>query len=352
MNNTPAKQRIEYFDHLRLLATFMVIVIHVSGPYWYTAEISSPQWQILNLLESLSRWSVPVFFMISGTLFLGSSRDIRVILRKNLLRIVTAFLFWSAVYIGICFGKGQYTPAEAFREFLAGYYHMWYLYAIAGLYLAVPILRMVAQSRQTMHYFLAMAFLFGCLLPQGAIFLGLVSPEARNTAERLLSLLSFQSVCGYSLYFVLGYCLHSADISPRNRKILYSLGAVSLLATVLLSGAASRILGQPVHVFLEYMTPNVFFVSAAVFVFARYNFRYGRLSPALVSLLQKLSVYSFGVYLVHPLLYDVLRYNLGVDLMACNPLLSVPAASLGLMVVSYGISAVLNRIPLLKKYIV
>jgi len=352
MQTISKKQRIEYFDLLRILATLAVITIHVTGPYWYNTEITSVQWQILSIFESISRWSVPIFFMISGTLFLDGNRDIRQILRKNILHVVTAFLFWSAIYSGINYAKGFFTIPDAIQEWLYGYYHMWYLYVIAGLYLAVPILQKITQSRETTKYFLLMSFLFACFFPQLSIWMGFFSPWFQDTANHMLSLLSFDLVCGYCLYFVLGWYLHSTNLSEKARKIIYTLGIVSLLATVLLTSATSLWQKTPIHSFLEYLTPNTFFVSVSVFVFAKYHFSYGKLSPKLITVLQKLSLYSFGVYLVHPLLYDILRYNLGFDLMLWSPLFSVPAATLIITIASFLISALIHQIPVLKKYIV
>lgn len=352
MNKASVKQRIEYFDYLRILATLSVIMIHVCTPYWFSTDVFSSDWLYLNLYESISRWSVPIFFMISGTLFLSSTQGIRQILRKNICHMVTAFLFWSTIYIGICYFKGQYSLPDALREILFGYYHMWYLYVITGLYLAVPILRQLTKSRETTRYFLLMALLFNTILPYAAIYLGLFDLTLQQTAERMMNSLSFQMVCGYSLYFVLGWYLHNTDITPKNRKVIYVLGIVSLLATVVMSYTESIRQQTPVHTFFEYLSPNVFFVSAAAFVFAKYHFRYGKLPATAVTLLQTLSKYSFGVYLVHALLYDTLRYNLNFDLLAYPPVISIPAVSLALLAASFLVSALLHQIPVLKKHIV
>lgn len=352
MNHSSVKQRIEYFDHLRILATLAVVTIHVCTPYWFNGDVNSTNWLFLNLFESASRWAVPIFFMISGTLFLGSTQGIKTILRKNVLHIFTAFVFWSAVYTGICYLKGQYSVPDAIREFLYGYYHMWYLYAIAGLYLAVPILRKITESKETTKYFLLMAILFGSFLPWSAMYLGLYHPTVQTTVETMLGLLSFNSVCGYSLYFVLGWYLHNTDFSPKQRKVIYGLGIAGLLATFGLSYAESIRMQAPVHTFFEYRNPNVLFTGAAVFVFAKYHFRYRKLSSAWIAILQKLSKYSFGVYLVHALLYDVLRYHLYFDVLSYPAVISVPAVSLVLTAISFLISAVIHRIPLLKKHIV
>jgi len=48
----------------------------------------------------------------------------------------------------------------------------------------------------------------------------------------------------------------------------------------------------------------------------------------------------------------VLRYNLGVDILAFHPLISVPVIGVGVFLLSMGLSGILNHIPVLKKYIV
>ncbi len=94
-------QRIAYFDVLRILATFAVIVLHLSAQHWADTDVYSRAWQAFNLYDSAVRWAVPVFVMISGALFLSGSQSIGHILKKNVSRLVTAFIFWSALY-GYC----------------------------------------------------------------------------------------------------------------------------------------------------------------------------------------------------------------------------------------------------------
>ena len=61
--NLNSTQRIISFDLLRIVAAFAVIMIHTSGQ-WF-GELS-PEWEFANIYDSLSRWCVPVFIMISG----------------------------------------------------------------------------------------------------------------------------------------------------------------------------------------------------------------------------------------------------------------------------------------------
>lgn len=65
------KTRKCYIDILRVIASFAVVLIHVTVSYIDDYSADTSQWAILNLFNSLSRWSVPVFVMISGAVTLG-----------------------------------------------------------------------------------------------------------------------------------------------------------------------------------------------------------------------------------------------------------------------------------------
>ncbi len=64
--------KIYWIDNLRGIACLMVVMIHTTTWYVINAHSVSPiTWDIANVLNSASRVSVPLFFMISGYLFFG-----------------------------------------------------------------------------------------------------------------------------------------------------------------------------------------------------------------------------------------------------------------------------------------
>ena len=65
------ENRIEYLDLLRIIAIFGVVVLHVAAQNWVKEFTNVFNWNVYNVYDSLVRWTVPVFVMISGTLFLS-----------------------------------------------------------------------------------------------------------------------------------------------------------------------------------------------------------------------------------------------------------------------------------------
>ncbi len=61
------QEKIHWITNLRGIACMMVVMIHSTS--WYITHphaITLMEWDIANLLNSASRVSVPLFFMISG----------------------------------------------------------------------------------------------------------------------------------------------------------------------------------------------------------------------------------------------------------------------------------------------
>ena len=349
MGNLVKNQRVVYYDLLRVAATFAVILIHISGSYFGEKNPSSFDWQIYNFYDGISRWSVPVFVMISGALFLKAEVNLEKLFKKNIIRIVTAFIFWSLAYgIFEIIVKNRRIKL-ALGEMLFGHYHMWFLFMIVGLYLAVPLLKKITESTKLTVYFLILSLIFSVIIPQGIDIVSLFSESIGDTLIEISDCVGIKNAVGYSGYFVLGYYLSSIEIDRKNRKLIYLLGVIGFVGTVGLTSLLSIIKKEPLLTMQEYFSSTVLMESVAVFVFFKYS--NPKLSEKSVRILSGLSKYSFGVYLVHPMILETFS-RLGLDVQTFSPILSIPVILIAGAVVSFVISALLNRIPVLKKYIV
>ena len=343
--------RVIYFDVLRITAIFFVVAVHLSAQHWSDVDVSSRAWFAFNLYCTAGKWSVPVFVMISGALFLGRDLDVRSILKKYLLRIAIAFAFWSAAYA--LFVRALYGIAwdEVLFRFFTGHYHMWFLFMIAGLYLLVPLLRPIVQNEKLLRYFLLLAFIFTFLLPQAAFFCSFALPQV----SEVIRTVAMYSYCffplGFTVYFIGGYYLSRRDLSRREETVLYCVGTAALLFSIAAPVVLSRAQGAPSDAFYNYNSLNVLLTSVPIFVFARQHLNFPKLGGQALGVLGRLSKYSFGVYLVHPMVIELLG-RFGIDTFSCNAFFSVPLLAVIVFASSMALSALLHQIPVVKKYFV
>ena len=304
-------------------------------------------WHVLNFYHGcLVRWAVPVFVMISGALFLNPDKNIPIkkLYSKYILRITSAFVFWSFLYSCAWYFEKQSGIIGAFKHFLSGNYHLWFLFMISGLYVIVPFVRQIAESHFLTQYFLMLTIIFTFIMPECANLIGLFSQESSILARKLINTIDLRFVSGYAGYFLLGYFLDRTYLSRKTELFIYTAGAAGLIISIITSALGSLYKNEP---FVSYgnFTVEVLCLSIAVFVFFKTHFNHEN------SIVRKLSQYSFGAYLVHAAVIPVLR-KIGLHALTFNPVFSVPVIAVIVFMLSFIISAVLNHIPVLKKYIV
>src|ERR1019366_5112716 len=147
------KDRLYYVDAARCCACLLVVASHVFAPICAGMHhYSSTTWWFFNLFDSVIRPSAAIYVMISGILFLGSSRDdgYFTFVWKRYAKLLPPFIVWSFIY---AFYE-SYGNVESFRwghaalQILQGptSYHLWFMYMILALYLVMPILRRFVQA--------------------------------------------------------------------------------------------------------------------------------------------------------------------------------------------------------------
>jgi len=340
--------RIVYFDWVRIGAAFLIMLLHTASLCWYDTDVSSAPWLFLNIFKTLTDHAVLLFVMISGSLFLGRVIPAKQLYLKYILRIFCAFVFWSFLYALI--SNYMWGIGSVLTVTLASHYHLWFLPMIAGLYIASPILRLFVKNDSLFRYFLILSFTFTFMIPQ---ILGLISDfggsgvlQWINAVNDRLNELGVHLVFGYSFYFLMGYHLHRTDFRRKHRLILYALGAAGLIATFALSYAQAQLNGEPLDNYHTNFNIGVLLAAMALFVFFKYNFKNDS------AFVRALSKYSFGAYLIHALVIEQLSERLGLNALSFHPLLAVPAVAVITFEVSFAVSALLNRIPFVKKYLV
>jgi len=352
----PAKQ-ILYLDWLKLIAAFCVVNIHVVAEPMYNYSMPAPLWLVLNIYDSLCRFCVPAFFMASGAVFLSEERAFRFkpFLLKNIVKLIVVYVLWSAIYhlfeLLVLDGASLSVTLHdiVHGDFIPGFFHLWFLPAMVGAYLCVPFLRFLCASQQYHKYcvYAAVAFIF---LP--SFLAGF--PMLLTYTTFLDSLLPFSALYP-AAYMVVGSYLHKTALQRRQRLALYLGGLVStVMMIVLTQWNFSNVFYYPAYVFAFYNYEGllVFMQACAVFVLVR-QLTQARKGKACVNprLLRSLAKYTFASYLVHMMIVETLGKTMLRTLPFSYPL-SMPITSVTVFLISMGISWVLNRIPLVNRYLI
>jgi len=354
------ESRIGHIDTLKTLAILGVITIHIcSGPL-VQFQIGSLDWFLTLFWASISRWSVPVFLMCSGVLFLNPDKKITIkqIFTKYMLRIVIALVFWALFYemfdILKAFHRSGYFDLAIINKSIKNlltlntHVHLYYIYIIILIYSLLPIIRVFsdAASKQQMEYALLAWVILGIVLPFALRFYPLTLIKGIVTQYSLS--LAYSSIG----YFVLGGYLQRYTLRKRTTYIIYSLGLLGLVTTVFGTIVASTASKTVIGMYLEGTAPNIAAMAAALFLLVK-NLQ-GKASNTVggkTKISRYISKASFCIYLVHVFFIMIFR-DLNFFNPIVGPIYAIPLYVLLALILSIGVYFVLSKIPVVNKYLV
>ena len=355
-----AENRLAYADLLRVISMLAVIAVHVSGGWLESLPAGTAEWNALNAWDCLTHWCVPVFVMCSGMFLLDPKKTVSWLdlFVRYILRMVTALLFWGMAYILLYdLVGGRFSldaVVHAFKAVVLGNTetHLWFLTMMIGLYLLTPLLRAFVRGarRSDFHWFFLVYAVFMFILPMFLRLRG--SQTAALYADRLYLnfTLGFPPLA-YVGYFLAGYYLKEYTINRLAEGLIYVAGIAGAAFTVWGSAYLNHGNGpgQFNGLMMSYLTPNVAAMAVAIFVLFRYvlgvsdeRSRRQRVGNA--------ARYGFGVYLSHVVFLILLRY-LGLSNPPIPPVVAVPLLTLVIFIPSFALSWLLNKIPVVGRYI-
>ncbi|WP_084783918.1 acyltransferase [Paenibacillus sp. FJAT-26967] len=307
--------RIIYIDILRIISILAVIILHITADLLTrTNDFDTTSWWISNIFNSVARFAVPVFFMISGAMILRIEvTSYRQFYRKRVLPLVIPLVIWSLIY-GL---YNQYVIRQSTMnayEFLIdyayklvmdqNYIHLWFLYAIIAIYITVPLItRLVkACTEKELRYYLILWFVISILyrFVSDTIF--------RVTSEGIyVPIMNIPLFMGYLGYFILGYYLFHYKVSLRLKTVLYNIGIISFFLTPIATYFVSLYSGVLDEMFYGNYSITTFFMSAGIFLYFQEKEPVinARINDKVKKLISSFSKASFSIYLVH-LLVEIL----------------------------------------------
>lgn len=350
---TSDKERIIYFDIIRIMACYLVIVVHVSANQIYDFSPKSFDYQVSQFLNTLSITAPAIFFMLSGALFLNpDSKDISIkkLWSRYILRMVVSYVFWSCFFTFI-FWLPYYTfsleTVKAYiQEFFYGVpmYHMWFIPAIVSIYMVLPLLKPAFADKKRCKYYLYLFMVIQIFIPT---VLKLNFPH-EDLIRALYSKIPYLLCIGYVGYFVLGYFLSVEEFGKKSRIVIYVLGILSLIAAVGIDGYLSVYQNTAVVMFSDLFSINSFLVVSAVFVALRYiPWKANKITKAV----SKLSRLTFGIYLIHPLFMQMFFEHCPF-LLKLPAIVWIPSIAIATFLCSTIVIWIISKIPIANKYLI
>ena len=327
-------------------------MIHVSANYYYKCNINSLNWKITLYFNGLSRFSVPIFFMISGDLFLKKDIMFKILYFKYIKKLFIHYIIWSIIY---SIYKNKFSQIIIINNIILfcfkGYYHLWYLKATIVLYIIVPFLREIIKKDFLLKAFLLLSFLLNFIFPIFRVFLSLYSKKYYDLFKATENSLNLNFIKGNIFYFIFGFYINRILIIKNYTKIfIYVLGIIGLIFTTKIIYIISIKKKEKIFHFGP-INLNIFLYAQCIFIFFKINF--DNIKIIKINVIKCISRATLGIYLMHPLIIEVLKKNnkylkFNLDIVA----LRIPYISFIVFIISLIISIFLKVIPLIGNFLI
>lgn len=321
---------LHWLTNLRAIAALCVVGTHVAavGHGAFLPAQATPAGVVNVWLDAATKCGVPLFFMIIGALQCARPA---VDLGKQLRRAAVPLAAYTLFYWAYRAGRGD-LPADPAAYLGPAYYHLWFLYAVIPVYVALWFLRLRDVP--------PLAGSLGCLgLLAG---LGPFSADllAETTGIRVPLLLGAQAdPMAYLLYACLGgFLIRLPRLSRGWLTGLFLAVLILPLGTLGATLVVSESLNRFVPGLISNFSPLVALQAVALFLLAR-----GwadRKSRALAGL----AAVSLGVYCLHPVIIDALLWAMPVPAGPQSPAWTPLAALVIVTLATWGCAWLLRRL--------
>lgn len=330
------KDKIQYFNNLRAIACILVILTHASMP------ASNPAFgMFLAGFSLLSSPSSELFVTISASLLAPSKQGMFEFYKKRFSRLIGPFLFWSVVVVLIDFIQGEISFNEAGTKLLlfpispvTGVY--WFVYAICGLYLVIPIISPWLQmATKKMFYFILALWSLTLLLP----YMNFIKKSFYDIDGNYYFILNYLG--GFIGFLFLGVFLRKFPIEFTKKRY-----AILFLFSLFLLGSLPVIYGvlynrEVLLISRENLSITSMLYVAGIFIFLQ-NFRLPSFIERFFNLIAK---YSYGIYLIHLLVVRDIVWNLLANNRIHHPMIETPLITMVSLLICLAVVILISKLP-------
>ncbi len=269
--------------------------------------------------------------------------NIKNFILNRIKKIIIPLIFWSVIYylyknhfINIFFYKNIRSEMITFVQ-NASYYHLYFLYYLIGLYVISPILRIFLQnaSKVEILYYIAIWFVGTVIYPTVQRFFGINFGIPLSTVNGIVG------------YYILGYYFHNFELSKNMKICVILFGLIGLVSTIIGTYILTLYSNVPNEYFYEYLNISVILSAVMVFISGK-NINY---SGSMNKFYSSISSYSFGIYLIHPIIMEQLSSKFGINYSFIHPIIGIPVSVICIFCLSYICVFFMKKVPIVKNVV-
>ncbi len=364
MNTQTEKQSgFPYIESLRVISALAVIMIHVSGANWFRIDLGSANWIVQTFFNLFGRFGVCVFCMITGALLLrpGKKHTMSYVVSHYVKRVLICFACWVVLYALLYTFLNHEDVKYFFLRLVQLPNHLWYLLMITGMYLAYPALAMIVKNRSVTRYLICLLIALGAFETIYGLtgFFETMAADSYGFSlwsgflENLVDLKKAAFVPGYLGLFLLGHYIHEYGLGTWHKRVVYA-AIPALILSGLLTVCFSMLTGKYIYTFMLETNPLIILASAGIYAFFRGPGREVKKevsNPRMAKTILWLGSNTFGIYLIHFAVRDILAQCFHLDVATYPAILSVPLNTILIFFISLALTVVFKLIPGLKKIV-
>lgn len=344
------KKREINIEFIRVFAIFMTVMIHVSNIYINNlSKLTATDLYAAVTFNSISRICVPLFFMVSGIFLIKQEFNLKNYL-KRIFKFSFILVFWSFFYFlfdnNFTFKNFKSTLAESFINADQTSRHLWFLYAIIGIYIALPFIQAMCKNMtvQIENLYLILWLAFSGL---EAFYLPLIRYLTKSNVD-ITYPIPIINAAYYLGYFIAGHILYerfkTSKASLKKNLLCLTCYIIPTIITILTTCISSSILDKIYKPALWYRNILIAIPAFAIFILIVINAE--KIKSKFILTFSK---HSFGIYLIHMLF--VKTVSKFVNIYELDAIIFIPLITLSTYILSFVFSFVISKIPLLKKLI-
>ncbi|SFF98000.1 Surface polysaccharide O-acyltransferase, integral membrane enzyme [Halobacillus alkaliphilus] len=301
------KDRIESIYFLRLFAMLMVVLVHTTGVFQSVFSEGSTEFGIYHFINRIIRLEAGIFIMITAMVFFYKYMDEKMTVselkdyyKKRALYIVVPYLLWALFYeaFSLYIGAVPLNFAEMTWRIIQGesFYQLHFIFLIVQFYLVFPIILFVAQKVPVFRKYM---WVFGIAIEIGYYFF-----------DQTFQLIPFSIFLSSLGPYLLGAWI--GTYYKEQRSLIYKKTNAAWAVFALAAGVTTVFLHYHLYTVSTFALPgyiylvmNLSYILSGSYILFRLTEVVCDKWPGIIPYVQRVAVYSFGFYLLHPFILKV-----------------------------------------------